>query len=132
MAQVDTYMTAVALDKDGKVAKSIVDVAQVRINYDDSGVVTSDKTAELKTKKELGADYGMVKNSDIGKEWFEQMEAFEEWMIGKTADEITGLKVKEKDANHTAVPDVPELTSSVTITVDGYQKVVAEAIENAR
>jgi len=132
MAQVDTYMTAVALDKDGKVAKSIVDVAQVRINYDDSGVLTSDKTAELKTKKEIGADYGMVKASSIGKEWFEQMEAFEEWMAGKTADEIAGLQVKERDASHTAVPDVPELTSSVTITVDGYQKIVAEAIENAR
>jgi hypothetical protein len=70
--------------------------------------------------------------SSIGKEWFEQMADFQEWMKGKTADEITGLKVKERDAEHTAVPDVPELTSSVTITVDGYQEVVAEAIANAR
>ena len=125
-------MTAVALDKDGKVVKSIVDVAQVKVNYDENGVVTSDKTAEIKTKQELKEGYGMVKASSIGKEWFEQMAAFEEWMIGKTAAEITGLKVKERDASHKAVPDVPELTSSVTITVDGYQSVVAEAIKNAR
>ncbi|HBD62997.1 MAG TPA: hypothetical protein DC038_01030 [Clostridiales bacterium] len=132
VAQMDTYMTAVALDKDGKVVKSIVDVAQVKVNYDENGVVTSDKTAEIKTKQELKEGYGMVKASSIGKEWFEQMAAFEEWMIGKTAAEIAGLKVKERDASHKAVPDVPELTSSVTITVDGYQSVVAEAIENAR
>ena len=132
VAQMDTYMTLTALDKDGKVAKVIVDVAQVKVNYDENGVVTTDKTVAPITKKELKEGYGMLKASSIGKEWFEQMEAFEEWMVGKTSDEITGLKVKERDANHTAVPDVPELTSSVTITVDGYQAVVAEAIANAR
>lgn len=132
MAQMDTYMTAVALDKDGKVAKTIVDVAQVKVNYDENGVVTSDKTVAPQTKKELKEGYGMVKASAIGKEWFEQMEAFEDWMTGKTADEITGLKVKERDASHKSVPDVPELTSTVTITVEGYQAVVAEAMANAR
>lgn len=132
MAQMDTYMTATALDKDGKVVKAIVDVAQVKVNYDENGVVTSDKAVAPQTKKEIKEGYGMLKASTIKKEWFEQMDAFEDWMIGKTVAEITGLKVKERDANHKAVPDVPELTSSVTITVDGYQSVIAEAIENAR
>lgn len=132
VAQVDTYMTAVAADKDGKVVKSIVDVAQVKVNYDENGVVTSDKTVAPQTKKEIKENYGMIKASTIGKEWFEQMDAFEDWMIGKTVDEITGLKVKERDENHKSVPDVPELTSSVTITVEGYQAIVAEAIANAR
>ena len=132
MAQMDTYMNATAVDKDGKVVKTIVDVAQVKVNYDENGVVTSDKTAAPQTKKELKEGYGMVKASSIGKEWYEQMEAFEEWMAGKTVDEITGLKVKKGAEGHDAVPDVPELTSSVTITVEGYQAVVAEAIANAR
>ncbi len=132
MAQMDTYMNATAVDKDGKVVKTIVDVAQVKVNYDENGKVTSDKTVEPKTKKELKEDYGMKKASSIGKEWFEQMAAFEDWMVGKTADEITGLKVKKGAEGHDAVPDIPELTSSVTITVDGYQSVVAEAIANAR
>jgi len=132
VAQMDTYMNATALDKDGKIVKTIVDVAQVKVNYDENGKVTSDKTVEPKTKKELKDDYGMKKASAIGKEWFEQMASFEEWMIGKTADEITGLKVKKGAEGHDAVPDIPELTSSVTITVEGYQSVVAEAIANAR
>lgn len=132
VAQVDTTMTAVAIDKDGKVVKSIVDVAQVKVNYDENGKVTSDKTVAPQTKKEVKEGYGMVKASTIGKEWFEQMDAFEDWMIGKTIDEITGLKVKERDASHKAVPDVAELTSSVTITVDPYQAVIDEAFANAR
>ncbi|NLI66659.1 MAG: hypothetical protein GX380_07960, partial [Tissierellia bacterium] len=68
----------------------------------------------------------------IGKEWYEQMEAFQEWMVGKTVEEIVNLPVKERDESHKHVPDVPELTSSVTITVEGYLAVVEEAAANAR
>ncbi len=132
MAQIDTYMDVTALDKDGKVVKTIIDVAQIKVNYDENGVVTSDKTVALQTKKELKENYGMLKASVIKKEWFEQAGAFENWMVGKTSAEIAGLKVKVKDASHPAVPDVPELTSSVTISVDGYQAVVAEAIKKAK
>ena len=63
------------------------------------GKVTN-KDAELKTKHELKEDYGMAKVSEIGKEWFEQMEAFQDWMAGKTKEEITGLAVKERDPSH--------------------------------
>nr|WP_300089727.1 FMN-binding protein [Sedimentibacter sp.] len=132
LAQADTYMSATALTADGKVAGTIIDNAQVKIKFDEKGVVTSDRAAEYQTKKEIKEGYGMVKASSIGKEWFEQMEAFEEWMVGKSIEEITGLTVKQRDENHKAVPDVPELTSSVTITVEGYQAVVKEAAANAR
>lgn len=132
LAQADTYMSATALTADGKVAGTIVDTAQVKIKFDENGVVTSDRAAEYQTKKEIGAGYGMVKASSIGKEWFEQMESFEDWMVGKSIDEITGLTVKQRDESHKAVPDVPELTSSVTISVENYQSVVKEAAANAR
>lgn len=132
VAQVDTYMSATALTADGKVAGTIIDTAQVKINFDEKGAVTSDKTAEIKTKKEIKDGYGMVKASSIGKEWYEQIEAFEEWMVGKTIDEITGIAVKQKDESHPAVPDIPELTSSVTVSVQSYQAVVKEAAANAR
>ncbi|MGI6366089.1 MAG: hypothetical protein ACOX2G_10275 [Bacillota bacterium] len=126
-AQADATFAATAFDKDGKVAGVIIDTAQVRIAFDADGKVTSDKTAELKTKKELGYDYNMKDRSEIGKEWFEQIEALEDWMKGKAVGEIVTLKVKERDANHKHVPDVPELTSSVTITVEHYLAAVQEA-----
>ena len=131
-AQVDTYMAATAFDKDGKVVATIIDNAQVRVPFDAEGKVSSDKTVPGKTKAELGADYGMLRASGIQKEWFEQIAALEEWMVGKTITEINNLKVKEVDASHQNVPDVPELTSSVTITVEGYLAVVTEAYEVAR
>jgi len=53
-------------------------------------------------------------------------------MIGKTVDEIKALPVKVVDDSHQNVPDIPELTSSVTITVESYLATVAEAYANAR
>lgn len=132
VAQADTYMTATAFDADGKVVGTIIDTAQVKIEFDADGKVTTDKDAELKTKHELKEDYGMVKASEIGKEWYEQMTAFQEWMVGKTVDEITGLPVKEVNESHQNVPDVPELTSTVTITVEGYLDVIQRASDNAK
>ncbi len=132
MAQVDTTMSATAFDKDGKVVGVINDVAQNKVAFDADGKITSDAIAELKSKKELGPDYGMVGASAIGKEWFEQQQAFEAWMVGQTVDEITGLKVKEANPSHQNVPDVPELTSSVTITVESYLEAVQAAFANKR
>ena len=53
-------------------------------------------------------------------------------MVGKTVAEITGMKVKERDESHPAVPDVPELTSSVTINVGDYLAFVVEALQKAK
>lgn len=131
-AQFDIPMAAVAIDKDGKVVGAFLDNAQSRVKFDKDGKFAEEPAADAKTKADLGADYGMIKASQIGKEWFEQAEAFAAWAVGKTADEITGLKVVQKDDAHPAVPDVPELTSSVTISVEDYQAVLVEAIENAQ
>jgi uncharacterized OB-fold protein len=129
-AQADTTIAAVAFDKDGKIVAVSIDVAQVQINFDADMKVASDKEAPILTKKELGPKYGMIGRSEIGKEWYEQIAALEDWMIGKTIEEVKALKVKERDAAHTHVPDVPELTSSVTITVQDYLAAVEKAWNN--
>ena len=129
--QADVTMAAVGFDSEGKVVSVTVDVVQSKINFDADLKVDGDRDAETRSKKDLGPEYGMTKVSEIGKDWFEQMDEFEKWMIGKTIDEITGLKVKERDPNHQNVPDVPELTSTVTITVQDYIAAVKEAWEKA-
>ena len=131
LAQVDTVMAATLFDKDGKVVATLIDNAQTKVQFDKEGKVTN-RDAEFKTKVELKEDYGMKKASQIKKEWYEQAAALGEWMEGKTVDEIKGMKVKAKDEAHPAVPDVPELTSSVTISVENYIDAVAEALENAK
>ena len=129
--QVDTVITAVGIDKDGKVVSITIDTAQTKVNFATDGTLTSDPAAELKTKVELGNDYGMKARSGIEKEWFEQIAELEKWMVGKTIDEIKSLKTKEEDGSDTGVPDVPELTSLVTISVQDYIAAVAEAFDKA-
>ena len=132
LGQVDTVMAAVGFDKDGKVISVTIDNAQTKVTFDAALQVTSDIKAESKTKVELKEEYGMIKASSIGKEWYQQAEALGQWMVGKTVDEIKAMKTKNKDASHPAVPDVPELTSSVTVSVQEYIAAVAEGYANAK
>jgi len=82
-------------------------------------------------KKDLGDDYGMRGRSEIGKEWFEQIAALEEWMVGKTIDEVLAMPFSVRDENHQEVPDVEELKTSVTITVGDYLAAVEGAVAAA-
>lgn len=125
-AQVDTTIVVGAFDKDGKVVGTIIDAAQTKVEIDKDGKITSDKNAEIKTKNELGDEYGMKQASSIGKEWNEQAKALGDWMVGKTVDEIKGMK------NEEGVPSEADLTSSVTIKVQGYMSGIDEAFNNAK
>lgn len=124
-AQADVTIASVGFDADGKVVSVYIDVAQTKVAFDEALVVTSDKTAEVKTKKDLGADYGMVKASGIGKEWFEQIAALEDWMVGKTVEEIKGMKMAEGKSTE------EDLVSSVTISVGDYIAAVEQAWKEA-
>lgn len=130
--QFETYMSAVAVDNDNKIVADLINVAQNSVGYNPDGTLAEGFNPEGTNKKARGEDYGMRKFSEIGKEWFEQIEALEQHLVGKTADEVNAIPVAERDASHLAVPTDEELTSSVTITIDGYQKVVTEALENAK
>ncbi|WP_019230006.1 hypothetical protein [Sedimentibacter sp. B4] len=126
LAQTDSVVLAVTVDQDGKIVKAAIDTAQTKINFTKEGKIASDKEAEYKSKQELGADYGMTKASSIGKEWFEQANALADYMVGKTVEEIKAIPVTD-----TGVPTEADLTSSVTIKINGYVAAVEKAVENA-
>ena len=130
-AQADTTMCAVMVDAAGKVIDIKIDVAQTAINFDDKGVITTDKTAEVKSKREKGADYGMIKASKIGREWFEEVDAIQKWMIGKTADQIKGMKVAVSAAEGGNISAEPDLVSSATLKIDDFITIAAKAIADA-
>ena len=59
--------------------------------FDATGASDFDATKAISTKKELGANYGMVAYAGAAHEWFEQAAAFDAACLGKTASEISGL-----------------------------------------
>ena len=135
LAQVDTVMAAVTFDSNNKILDVKIDNAQIKVNFDKEGKITTTLTDPnvVKTKVELGYAYGMKEKapSKIGKEWFEQIAELENWMVGKTVDEVKAMKVKKVDDAHPSVPDVEELKTKVTITVQDYIACVEEALQNA-
>ncbi len=126
-AQVDTVIATATFDQDGRVVDVMIDTAQVRVEFDEDLQVATDTAGEFRSKKELGDDYGMRNASEIEKEWDEQIAALEEWMAGKTVDEIKSLELKEDDQS----PDDPDLRTSVTMTVSSYFAALEKAYQNA-
>jgi uncharacterized protein YuzE len=130
-AQADTMMAAVTVDANGKVLGIRIDTAQVKIKFNAEGKITSDKAVAGKTKVELGMDYGMLKASAIGKEWFEQSAAIEAWMVGKTSDQIKNMKTKDSESEG-KVADEADLNGKVSIGIADFLVVAQEAIANAK
>lgn len=115
LAQIDTSYAALTQSADGKITSCVIDASQSKISFSKEGKITSDLAAEIKTKQELGAEYGMSSASGIGKEWNEQADAFAAYATGKTVDEVKGVALNEE-----GVPSDAELTSSVTIHVGDF------------
>lgn len=130
VAQVDTMMAAVTVDGAGKIVGVQIDTAQVKVGFDATGKITADKAAALKTKRELGNDYGMKKASGIGKEWFEQVDDLQKWMVGKTSDQIKNMKVKEVEGGK--LTDEADINTKVTVKITDFIETVTEAIANAK
>ncbi|MDY5377884.1 MAG: hypothetical protein SPG60_07585, partial [Eubacterium coprostanoligenes] len=120
--QYDTNYAIVTVDADGKVTSCVIDASQAKCSIAD-GKFTVEKGA-YKSKKELGDDYNMRGASPIGKEWYEQAEAFEKWCVGKTADEI-----KASYGDDMAATDA-DLKAGCTITISGIAENVAKAINS--
>jgi hypothetical protein len=127
LAQVDSTLVAVLVGQDGKILDCKIDAAQTKVNFSAAGLLVTDKATVYKTKQELGTEYGMLKNSTIGKEWNEQANALAVYVIGKTVDEVKGIAVNEE-----GVATDADLAASVTVGIDGYIAAIEKAVANAQ
>ena len=91
---------AAAAKKDGKVIAMDTDVLAVSFTFDANGAATTDTSAALTTKRELGDNYNMAAygtdlNGD-GKvlEWYAQADAFNAACVGLDANGIAALVVE--------------------------------------
>lgn len=120
--QYDSNYAVVTLDADGKITSCLVDASQAKCSVADGKFTVSEGT--FASKKELKEDYGMKNVSaaaGIGKEWYEQADAFEKWAVGKTASEITAGVGSDGYASDA------DLKSGCTIIVSSLAQTVSNA-----
>lgn len=128
-AQVDATVATVVTDKDGKIVSCRIDVAQSKMDVTD-GAVDAAKT--FKSKMELGDEYGMAPagidndGNGVTKEWYEQAHAFEEYVVGKTAADISGMPTKDVNG-HTISDDKALLDAGCSMQVTDFMAAVAAA-----
>ena len=121
LAQLDVDFTAITMN--GEIITScVIDSLQAKVAFDAAGAITSDLTAAMLTKTQLGDGYNMKLYGGAQFEWFEQAASFAAYVTGKTAAEVAGIAVDEG----TKPTDV-DLVASVTIAVGGFQALIAKA-----
>ena len=122
--QLDADITALTKAGD-TITSCYIDSLQAKIAFDATGKITTDLSATVKTKNELGENYGMVAWGGAKAEWDAQAAAFAAYVTGKTADEVAGIAITET----TKPADGTDLASSVTISIGGFQALIAKAMQ---
>ena len=129
-AQVKMYTeyAAAVVGKDGKILAALTDATQPKITADKNGQITG---ADFKgTKRELGADYGMVAYGNAIAEWDAQAKAFADYTVGKTAAEVAGIETVESNGHNVTTDET--LYASCTMDISGMIAVIALAANYAR
>ena len=120
-AQLNVDVTALTMN--GEIITScMIDSVQGKVAFDTTGAITSDVTAPVATKNELGENYGMVAWGGAIAEWDAQAASFAAYVTGKTADEVSGIAITEATK-----PADTDLAASVTISVIGFMNLITKA-----
>ena len=122
-AQLDSDVTALTVKED-VITSCYIDSVQAKVSFDKEGKITTDLTAPVQTKNQLGENYGMVAWGGAIAEWDVQTAAFMEYVTGKTAAEVAGIAVNERTA-----PTDADLATSVTIAIGGFQALIEKAMQ---
>lgn len=121
--KLDVTVAAVSVDKDGKIVACDLDTASSTVNFTAAGKAVA--TAEFKTKYELGKDYNMVTYGGAKKEWFEQADAFEAFVAGKTLEEVKTVVGKDNKGNEDVV------NAGCTIMINEFVGAIEKAYNTA-
>lgn len=122
LAQVDATVAAVVLDKNGKIVSCRLDVAQSKMDITDGQV---DTAATFQTKMELGDAYGMVAYGNAIAEWDAQAKAFEQYVVGKTAEEVKNIPTTTNE--HGIVATDEALLASCTMQISEFINAIVKA-----
>ena len=127
IADYDVTVAAVNVDENGVITACYLDSIGASVKFGADGVITSDITASVLTKNELGDSYGMKAYGGATYEWYEQAAALANYAVGKTVEELRAGAVNE--AGKAADAD---LASTATIYLGGYVAAIEAAVANAQ
>ena len=130
--QLDLTAAFVAFNSNGQVVDARIDVVQVKVglNVVQGGLAllnTNVENGSVTTKLELGTNYNMVKFGGSISEVDAQIEAFADWTVGQTLEEIEA-KIDPTLGHGTA--HHPELEGKVTITCTAFVDAMKVAYAN--
>lgn len=116
-------VAVVTVDAKGKIVACQIDTMDITVAYTGEGkAIANDSFA---TKYELGDAYNMVAYGGATKEWYEQADAFESVVCGKTLEEVKALVAGEGKGTDEVIK------AGCTITITEFVKAVEKAYNNA-
>ena len=118
--QYDVELAAVTLDEGDKITGCMTDSLSAKLTITDG--VFSTVSGPVESKRQKGDAYGMKEASGIKREWYEQADAFDTFMRGKTASEVAGIKLDAKGQT--------DAIAGCTVSVSGQVKSVAKAAQD--
>lgn len=87
---VSTTYATVVFDENDIIKKVYIDEVETKIYFDAQGNLDEGRNnKEVRSKRELGDSYGMKAASGIGKEWYEQVNTLEDYLVGKNIRDIS-------------------------------------------
>lgn len=129
---VNVLTASITIDKENIIRSLKLDKYELTVEVDENGYLVGDiSTDGVKSAKEMGYDYGMKSSSKLSLEWFEQVENFEKWAVGKKVSELLNMKTVYIDETRPSAPGEPDLNVSVSISVGDFLKVIKLAAINA-
>lgn len=127
-AKFDVTVVAVLVDQNGVIVSCLIDSVPGTVNFNTSGAITSDLTAAVPTKGELGLDYGMVPGVNATATWADQVAALCRYAEGKTLAELKNGAIDQTGK----APAGSDLASSATIYLGGFVAGIEKAVNNAQ
>ena len=118
-------VAAVTLDENGKIVACALDTADNSVEFTSAGKAIAKES--FATKYEQGDGYNMKAYGGAAKEWYEQADAFESVVVGKTTDEVKALVVAESKKGTDEV-----INAGCTIMVEEFAMAIVKACENAK
>lgn len=117
---------AVTVDENGVIVSCVIDSLGASVSFDAAGTIAADSDMTVRTKNELGDDYGMVAWGGAVAEWYQQAQALANYVEGKTIEEVLSGAVNESGYAKDA-----DLATGATIYLGGYVSAIGEAVGNA-